>query len=93
MSRKIRQKIQAAAFIILMLWIMALLHGCADITRTAPDGSVIKYSRIGNQQISRLGIVDTPNGFQLQMEGQQALNDQFAERIAAGVVRGLMGAK
>ena len=91
MNRTRIKQIQGTAFIVLIIWLLALLQGCASVTRTAPDGSVVRYSRVGNQNISRLGIVDSPNGFQLQLEGQAAINDKFVERITAGVVAGLIG--
>lgn len=47
------------------------------------------YRRLGNQQINRLEI-RKPDGTVIIMEGQQAINDEFVEKLADGIARGII---
>jgi len=61
------------------------------VKHVSPDGSKVEYSRLGNQEIGKLVIVDpATKRFILQLEGQQSYNDEFIERLSAGIVQGLV---
>lgn len=72
---------------------MSTVVGCAIVRDVRPDGSYTEYRRLGNQSIKRVEI-RRPDGTVAIVENQLSLNNEFAERITKGVIKGLIqGAK
>jgi hypothetical protein len=60
------------------------------VTFVEPNGTKSTYRRLGNQEIGRLTVTDMRSGRQIILEGQRSMNDEFAGKIAEGVVNGLI---
>lgn len=65
---------------ILAILLCFLFIGCASISFN-PETSEVKYTRIGDQQISGLEVNKTANGVKIKLEGQQSNADALAEAI------------
>lgn len=78
--------------VMLLIGLMSCLASCASVKHASESGESkqsVVYRRLGNQQINRLEI-RKPDGTVIIMEGQQSLNDEFVNKLADGIARGII---
>ncbi len=57
--------------IITIIACLLIVGGCVKFTHTDPQGNIIEYIRIGNQQIGE-ALLTLPDGSELLLDGQKS---------------------
>ena len=80
MSERHPSFLEICILVFIGLCLIMFLTGCVSATISRPDGTVLEYSRVGNQSIESL-IVESDGS--ILLEKQQSKNDLLMEIMSS----------